>query len=177
MKRTFLLLLVTFCISGCTSTVPVNYLPSTSISGDERVAVDEFTYIPAEEKKVSKNQFQKATPSIGQMYVNNDVKSIVEMAVRKELAYAGYNVDTDSSTRIDADITRFYYDWVGFSEVDFEVGITFYLKKNGNLELKHDSFSHIKAPKTLTNDPEAVRSAISQCIDDFLFEAKERALL
>lgn len=138
--------------------------------------MEQFSYLPAEAGEVSHNQFQKAV-SIGQMYLNDDVENIIEKALKKELAYAGFNIDDESNTRIDADVTRFYYDWTGFFEVDFEVGVTFYLSRNGELEMKHESFSHIKAPKALNSEPEAVRSAISECIDDFLSEANQRNFL
>ena len=62
-------------------------------------------------------------------------------------------------------------------EVDFYLDITFRISRRGLVVYTHQSSSHQRAPKTMTQDTEAIRSAISKCIDDFLLSARSRRLL
>ena len=46
--------------AGCSTTVPLNYIPSSSIRGSGTVSLTTFKYIPAEQGIVEQNEFQKA---------------------------------------------------------------------------------------------------------------------
>jgi len=166
-------------LSACSTTLPVNYVASTSSRGDAEVTVNDFSYVPANEGKVQINQFQKNPSAIGQIYVSPDVPALIKSALKKELAYSGYRIEETSKILISGDIDKFYYDWVGFTEVDFEVGITFHIKDNDQLIFDLKTLSHQKAPKTpaMAQDTEAVKAAIADCIEQFLMAAKTRKVL
>lgn len=78
---------------------------------------------------------------------------------------------------ISGEVTRFYYDWLGFIEVDFEVRIKFVISKNDSPVFEHTSYSHQKVPKTMAQDPEAIRAALLSCIDEFFMQARKNAVL
>lgn len=101
------------------------------------------------------------------------------MALKKELAYSGFRPGSISAPSVSGEVTRFYHDWVGVSEVDFEVGINFKITQGDKELFRYSTFSHQKAPKTasMSQDPEAVRAAVSACIDDFLAEARAKGVL
>jgi len=177
--RILAVLVVSLMLSACSTTLPINYVPSTSVRGTSPVKVSAFRYLPAEQQLVAPNQFQKYPVSIGEIYLGEDVSHLVESAVRKELSYAGYQLNDSADVIVSGDVSRFYYDWTGFVEVNFEVGIAFRVTKNGKVALESTTFSHQKAPKGtgLAQNPEAIRAAISDCIDQFLSEARKVSVL
>ncbi len=166
-------------LSGCSTTVPINYIPSSSVRGHGDIIVGSVRYLPADTGSVKPNQFQKNSSSIGEKFTNQDVALIIKSALQKELAYAGYSSSGADALRIDVDVTRFYVDWLGFSNVDFDVGIAFRVSRSGKVFFQHSSFAHQIAPKTesMSQQPEAIRAAISACIDDFLAQGRLQGLL
>jgi uncharacterized lipoprotein YajG len=175
--RTFVIVLAVLLLSACSTTLPLNYIPSSSVRGDASVSTSSFRYIPSENREVAANQFQKNPSSIGQIYTGTDIAIFVHSALKKELAYSGFKLDGPDPFVISGDVTRFYYDWLGFTEVDFEVKIDFKVSKNGEQVFEYTAFSHQKAPKTMAQDPEAIRAALSSCIDDFLTQARAKSIL
>lgn len=175
--RLFAIIVSALAVTGCSTTLPINYIPSASIRGAGPVEVGEFAYTPADQKKVDSDEFQKATGAIGYIHISQPVPELFRTALRKELVSGGYSVEKDAPVEITGDVTRFLYDWIGVVEVDFYVDVTFRLKKNGQEVLVYKASSHQKAPKTMAQDTEAVRAAISECIDQFFMEARSRKLL
>lgn len=179
MIRYIITIAIGLLLSGCSTTVPLNYIPASSIRGESQVNVALFRYLPADAGKVAPNQFQKNPSSLGEMFTSTEVASFVMTALKKELAYSGFRPGTAHALIISGDVTRFYYDWLGFSEVDFEIGIDFKITQDGKEVFRHSAFSHQKAPKSesMSQDSEAVRAAVSACIDDFLAEARVKGVL
>lgn len=133
--------------------------------------------MPFENGEVATDQFQEASAAIGDMHLSDPVSKIINTALRKELIAGGFTIEPGASLVIEADVVRFLYDWIGFVEVDFYLDIDFKLIKNGSPILIHRSSSHQKAPKTTAQDAEAIRAAISECIDDFFMDAHEKKLM
>lgn len=179
MRRFFILIIVfvSLLCAGCSTTLPVNYIPSSSIRGTGIISLANFKYLPAEKGEVKPNEFQKANAALGYIYLSEPVADIVRNAMRKELVMSGFTVESGSNLTIEADIEGFLYDWLGFVEVDFYLNVTFRILRDKELLLTYKSSSHQKAPKTMNQDTEAVRAAISQCFDNFLLEARSKKIL
>ena len=175
--RTIFTAAVVLLLSACSTTLPLNYIPSSSVRGDASVTTTSFRYIPSENGEVKPNQFQKNSASIGEIHTGTDIASFVETSLKKELSYSGFKLGGPNPLVISGNVTRFYYDWIGFTEVDFEVRIDFTVTKDGVEVFKHTVFSHQKAPKTMAQDPEAIRAALSSCIDDFFTQARAKSIL
>lgn len=171
---TLVFVLMSLVIAGCSTTLPVNYIPSASIKGSGSLSLSTFRYLPAEKGEVEPNEFQKAPSAIGTIYLSEPVIDILRSAMRKELILSGFAVEPGSDLIIEADIKRFLYDWVGFVEVDFYLDTTFRVLRGKELLLTYDASSHQKAPKMMTLDSEAVRAAIAKCFDDFFLEARSK---
>lgn len=178
MRRFFVIIIafVSLLCIGCGTTLPVNYIPSSSIRGTGTISLTNFKYLPAEKGEVEPNEFQKADAALGYIYLSEPVADIMRNAMRKELVMSGFTVESGSNLIIEADIERFLYDWIGFIEVDFYLDTTFRILRDKELLLKYKSSSHQKAPKTMNQDTEAVRAAISQCFDNFLLEARTKKI-
>jgi len=166
-------------LSGCVSSIPINYIPAPTIRGVGIVTVGRFRYVPADQGRVTQDQFQQASKSIGTMHTTKPVAELIQVALTKHLIAAGYSPETDGALRIEGDVQRFLYDWVGFSEVDFYLDIDFRIIRDGVCVLEYKTSSHQKAPKTgsMAQDPEALRAAIAECFDDFLLAARRKKVL
>lgn len=175
--RTIFAMAAVLLMSACSTTLPLNYIPSSSVRGDVSVTTAPFRYVPAENGEVEPNQFQKNSASIGEIYTGTGIATFVETSLKKELSYSGFKLDGPNPLEISGDVTRFYYDWLGFTEVDFEIKIDFSIAKDGVEVFKYTALSHQKAPKTMAQDPEAIRAALSACIDDFLTQARAKGVL
>jgi hypothetical protein len=151
-------------------------MPSASIKGSGSLSLGTFRYLPAERGEVELSEFQKAPAAIGAVYLSEPVTDILRNAMRKELVLSGFTVETGADIIIEADIKRFLYDWIGFSEVDFYLDTTFRVFRGKELLIAYDASSHQKAPKTMTLDSEAVRAAISKCFDEFFLEARSKKI-
>src|SRR5690625_3712700 len=112
-------LVLAVLLSGCATTIPINYIPSTFETGSGSVEVGNFTYEPFLQGKVKDNQIQKCGPCLGEKYTNGSVAGIVQDALKKELVHAGYTLQGKSNVLITGEVTHFYNDWTGFTEVDF----------------------------------------------------------
>ncbi|VFQ45801.1 YajG family lipoprotein [Desulfoluna butyratoxydans] len=180
MKKSILAIAIflSLFLSACSTTLPINYVPASSINGDGEISVGTIHYIPYEQGKVAENQFQQAEGSLGFIYLSDPVTDLIKTAVRKELIAGGFTVDDNSDFVIEADVTKFLYDWIGFVEVDFYLNINFQIRnKSGEVLFAHNTAAHQKAPKTMAQDTEAVRAAISKCIDEFFLEAHSKQWL
>ena len=85
MKKLFLTLPIIFTLIGCSTTIPVNYVPSPSIRGTGDVEVGKFVYAPYERNEVKANQFQSATAAIGAMYLSENVSDLIEQSLNNYL--------------------------------------------------------------------------------------------
>ncbi len=165
-------------LSACSTTMPVNYIPSPVMRGGGQVSVGRFRYLPAERGLVAPDQFQKASATIGVIHMSDPAADLMRTAVLKELVAAGFAVG-GASPVIEGDIERFLYDWIGFVEVDFYLDVTFRIVRDGRVFFTYKASAHKRAPKTASQaqDPEAIRSAISQCINDFFLAARAQGQL
>ncbi|AKJ42724.1 hypothetical protein [Pragia fontium] len=176
MKK-IIFVLAAFLLAGCSTSLPINYIPSAVIKGEGEIVLGDFSYIPADMGKVKQNEMQKAGGAIGNLYTTESISDIVKKAFRKELVSSGFTVSQSSNIVIDANIDKFLYDWVGFVEVDFYINMTFKVIKDGQVVMEYSSKSHQAAPKTTIQDTEAIRSALSNVFDEFLLEARNRKVL
>jgi uncharacterized lipoprotein YajG len=169
------LLTLALFATGC-STLPVNYVPSASMRGNGNIKVGKFKYIPADKGQVKPAEFQKVGAAIGSISISEPVVDLMRSALRKELIASGFSVEPDAPITIEGDIHRFLYDWIGLLEVDFYLDIDFRVIKNGQVVLTYKANSHQKAPKTMAQDTEAIKAAISRCIDDLFLEARSKKI-
>lgn len=175
--RKLVLITAASLLTACSTTLPMNYIPASTIKGSGQVTVGTIHYIPAEHGDVEPDQFQEASAALGDMHTSEPVADLIKNALRKELIAGGFSVEPGSKTVIEADVSRFLYDWIGFVEVDFYMDIEFRMKKDGVLVFAYKASAHQKAPKTMVQDTEAIRASISKCIDDFFLEAHSKRLL
>jgi len=176
MKKIFIVIMA-FFLFGCSTTVPINYIPAPSMKGIGKVFVNNVIYQPFIDKKVKANEIQKAKGAIGTVYASENINDIVKKSFQKELIAAGYDLDNLANLQINLTIDKFLYDWIGFVEVDFYVDITYVVIKDGIEVMKFVTTEHQAAPKTMVSDSEAIRAAMSSSFNNFFIEARKNKIL
>ena len=173
-KHTILFLTVVFFV-GCTATLPVNYAPSNLTQGSGSIAVNQFVYAAARDGKLPPNQPEEH--GIGTILLSQDIATLFSDAVRKELRFSGYDLSTSASVTIGGIIDRFSYDWVGFSTQSVDVSVVFQVHRAGKEVYLRKITSHKEMPKAPGYETEAIKSAISDCIQQFLADTHTKHIL
>lgn len=179
MKKIILLMIISaFLFSGCSTTMPLNYVASPSIKGQGQVGVGVFNYIPADNKIVKSNEFQKAPLAMGTMYMPENANTLLKNSIKKELIAAGFDQSEDASLKISGDIDKFEYDWVGVMEVNFYLDVSYKVTDGGKTVYEKTIKTHKASPKVLgSTDSEAVRSTISDNITELLQDLRSKKIL
>lgn len=176
MKK-ILFIVALFVLVGCSTSVPINYVPAPTIKGNGQVFVAESVYQPFVNGEVKANEMQKAKGALGTIYAANDISDVVKKAFQRELVASGYDLNDLSDTKIKLAINKFLYDWIGFVEVDFYIDITYSVEKNGVEVMRYVSEEHQAAPKSMTSDSEAIKAALSSSFSNFFQEARNKKIL
>lgn len=177
MKKLLVSLPILLALVGCSTTIPVNYVPSPSIRGSGDIEVGKFTYIPYTKNEVKANQFQSASVAIGAMYLAENVSDLLEQSLTKELLAAGFSTDKVADLKISGEVNKFLYDWIGIVEMDLYLDVKYTISKNGNIIKTLDISSHKALPKTPGYDSEAIRSTIADNISKLLLELRKNKII
>jgi hypothetical protein len=173
----FFIVILTLVFASCSATLPIAYAPSNLVTGTGTVSVERFYYTAAHKGSVPPNQPEKNPSGLGNIYLAEDIETVFTDAVKKELRFSGYNLAENVPVSISGTIDRFYYDWVGFSTQSVDLVVTFKIGKGGQCVFSQGISSHKEAPKAPGYETEAIKSAISECIQRFLQEAQGKGVL
>ena len=114
-------LIAAMTLSGCVSSLPLNYAPSSAMTASGSVSVTSFDYLPAKDGKVAPNQVRNS--AMGNIHFEQNVDLIIRDAVFKELRFVGVKVD-NLDRKLSGDIQEFFIDDLGF-HVDWTLRIKY----------------------------------------------------
>lgn len=129
MNKVFIALLAlpaALFLSGCVSTIPMHYAPSSVLSASGNVSVEPFSYGPAINGKVKPNQIRNT--ALGNIYFEQDIDTIFRDSVFKELRFVGVKVDSPN-TKLTGVIEEFLIDDLGYS-VDWTITVIYTVTKD-----------------------------------------------
>jgi uncharacterized lipoprotein len=155
-------------LSGCVSTVPVNYAPSSTMSASGAVSVSSFAYAPAAAGKVAPNQVRNT--ALGSVKFEQNVDLIFRDAVFKELRFMGVKMN-DASKDLSGEIEEFLIDDLGYS-IDWTLRVKYVIKRDGVViykgtkEVKRKTNKFINALGSLN---ETIKSNIEELVKDAAF--------
>jgi len=160
--------LIAITLSGCASTMPVYYAPSSVLSASGSVSVMPFTYAPAQSGKVKWNQIRNT--AMTRILLDQNVDVMFRDAVFKELRFVGVKVG-NSNRHLFGEIQEFAVDDLGFT-VDWTLTVKYRVVASnstayeGTKEIKRRT---AKAPNFSGALNETIKLNIEELIKDPAF--------
>ncbi len=110
-------------LSGCVSTIPIDYSPSSTLTATGAVQVGNFRYLPAITGKMKPNQIHNT--AMGDVLLDKNIDVYFRNALFTELRFVGVKVGTGDKT-LTGEIRDFNIDDLGYSvdwtlDVDYKV--------------------------------------------------------
>lgn len=99
-------------LSGCVSTIPIDYSPSSTLTAAGAVQVGNFRYLPAITGKMKPNQIHNT--AMGDVLLDKNIDVYFWNALFTELQFVGVKVGTGDKT-LTGEIRDFNIDDLGYS--------------------------------------------------------------
>ena len=147
-------------LSGCATTVPLNYSPSSAMTATGSVAVESFTYVPATSGAVDPNEIRSM--QLGTPKFDQNIDTLIRDAIFKEFRMVGIRTD-DQQTKLTGEIQEFRKDGFGYS-VDWTLRIRYIV--TGPNGVKYEAVKETK--RTLANILASVNELIKLNIEGLL---------
>jgi uncharacterized lipoprotein len=157
-------------LSGCASTIPMNYAPSSVKTATGALVVADFTYQPAAPtaaKPIPPDVIRHT--ALGQIKIDRNVNVFVRDAVFAELRFVGIKTNDDRRV-LSGDIEEFLIDDLGFN-VDWTLRINYSLVDSAT---KQVIFAAVKTTQRKTAKfanafgalNETIKLNVEQLLDD-----------
>jgi uncharacterized lipoprotein len=160
-----------FLIGGCApAAIPLNYSPSSVLTGSGATGVSTFSYLPAVKGKVEPNQIRNT--AMGDLKFDQNIDVYFKDAVFKELRFVGIKVDA-KDRMLTGEITEFLIDDLGYS-VDWTLNVRYLVKKGEGGAVLYDSEKVTKRNTAKFANPfgalnETIKLNIDEMIKDNAF--------
>lgn len=141
-KLAAIVMVSTIALSGCATTLPVNYSPSSAMTVSGAVAIAPFTYLPATTGTVKPNQIRNT--ALGNAMFDQNINVLVRDAVFKELRFVGVNVK-DQDKKLSGEIQEFLMDDLGYS-IDWTLRVKYVVTDQSGI-----TYEAVKETKRNTN--------------------------
>jgi uncharacterized lipoprotein len=148
-------IIIALSLSGCVTTLPVNYAPSSTMTVTGTVGVTDFSYLPATSGKVKPNQIRNT--AMGNAYFEQNIDSLVRDAVFKEMRFVGINVN-NQERKLSGVIEEFLIDDLGYS-VDWTLRIKYKI-----IDASGTTYESTKEIKRKTNKFANIFGALNETI-------------
>ena len=122
-------------LAGCTTTVPLNYSPSSVLSASGAVTVSDFDYLPASNGKVQPNQIKNT--AMGSLLFDQNISVFFRDPVFKELRFVGVKVD-NKDRMLTGEIRDLLIDDLGYS-VDWTLRVLYRVKATQTNQTLYES--------------------------------------
>lgn len=112
---------VSFLVSGCVATIPIEYTPSSTMTATGAVNVGNFAYLPSTQGKMKPNQIHNT--AMGDVLLDKNIDVFFRNAVFTELRFVGVKVGTGDRV-LTGEIKDFLIDDLGYS-VDWTIDVDY----------------------------------------------------
>lgn len=143
-------------LTGCASTIPLNYAPSSVLTGTGQVQVRDFVYLPAQTGKIKPNQVRNT--ALGSILFDRNIDVFVRDAVFAELRFVGIKVGGEGN-QLTGEIQEFLIDDLGYS-VDWTLTVRYFVKDGSGTVL----YDQVKTTQRKTNKFANVFGALNETI-------------
>jgi hypothetical protein len=171
------LLLVACLSSGCPRVLYLEYHPSNPLKGKGPVQVTPFFYAGQSRGLVKQKQLQSGSRDVESLYLSQDIGEFFTNAVRKELGFSGYNVQSGEARIVSGTIEKFFLDYIGGVEQRFEIQVTFNVNRPGVAVFSSPCHSNLRETKDWMKSGLLIERGMKECIEQFMESAQAAGAL
>jgi hypothetical protein len=171
-------LLIVACLSsGCPRVLYLDYQPSNSLKGNGTVQVAPFLYAGHPTGLMKQKKLESSSRDVEALYLSRDIGEYFTNAVRKELAFSGYQVQPGEARIVSGTIEHFFLDYVGEVEQRFEILATFNVNRTDAAVFASDCRSDLRQSKDWMKSGLLIERGIKDCIEQFMNSAQAAGAL
>ncbi|BCA54568.1 hypothetical protein W02_17080 [Nitrospira sp. KM1] len=131
------LIMAALLSAGCPRILYLNYQPSTSVRGSGEVQVDTFVYAGHPTGLMKRKEVESSGSDSEALFLSQDIAVFFTNAVKDELTFAGYTVQSSAARVVSGTIKQFYLEYVGAQDQHFQLDVDFHVTGHdaaGNFE-------------------------------------------
>jgi hypothetical protein len=169
--------LIVACLSsGCPRVLYLDYQTSNSLKGNgTQVAPSLYAGHPNALMKQTK--LESSSHDVEALYLSRDIGEYFTNAVRKELAFSGYQMQPGEARIVSGMIEHFFRDYLGEVEQRFEILATFKVKRTDAAVFISDCRSDLRQSKDWMKSGLVIKRGIKDCIEQFMNSAQAAGAL
>lgn len=171
-------LFIMACLSsGCPRVLHLDYQPSNSLKGTGPVQVAPFLYAGNPTGLVKQNELESSSRHVEALYLSEDIGEFFTNAVRKELAFSGYNMQSGEARIVSGTIEHFFLEYVGQAEQRFEILATFNVNRMDAAVFTSSCHSNLQQVRDWMKSGLLIERGIKDCIEQFMKSAQAAGVL
>ena len=171
-------LLIVACLSSdYPQVLYLDYQPSNSLKGNGTVQVAPFLYAGHPTGLMKQKKLESSSRDVEALYLSQDIGEYFANAVRRELAFSGYQVEPGEARIVSGTIEHFFLDYVGEVEQRFEIRATFNVKRTDAAVFASNCRSELRQSKDWMKTGLLIERGIKDCIEQFMNSARAAGVL
>lgn len=171
------ILLAAAVLAGCPRILYLDYKPSTSAKGTGPVQVATFIYAGHPTGLMKQREVETDSGDPEALFLSRDISSFFTVALKRELAFAGYEVETNASRRVSGTIEQFFLDYVGVSDQRFYIQVTFTVTRIEGSPFTSTCRVDRHQARDWMKSGLLIEQGVRACIDEFILSAQAAGAL
>jgi len=172
--RPWAALLIVACLSsGCPRVLYLDYQPSNSLKGNGAVWVAPFLYTGHSTGLMKQKELESSSHDVESLYLSQDIGEFFTNAVRKELAFSGYNLQSGEARIVSGTVEHFFLDYAGEVEQRFEIQVAFNVTRTNAAVFASPCRSNLQQAKDWMKSGLLIERGIKDCINQFMKSAQK----
>jgi len=141
------------------------------------VQVAVFTYAGHPTGLMKRRELETGAKDFEALYLSEDISSFFATALKAELARAGYEFRPDGARSVSGTIERFFLDYVGEDEQQFQIRVAFSVARKDLSPFTTTCQSNRQHVKDWMRSGLLIEQGIHACIDQFIMNAQAAGAL
>jgi len=171
------LLVISLLTAGCPRVLYLNYQPSTPIKGSGTIQVDPFIYAGHPRGLMKEKQLASLARNPEALYLSQDISLFFANALKAELAFGGYDVQSSSGRIVSGTIEHFEIDYVGEKDQRFTIRVAFNVARIDTPVFTTSCRSERQQALDWMGSGLLIDQGVKNCIQEFMRQAQAAGAL
>lgn len=171
------ILLTAGVLAGCPRVLYLDYTPSTSARGSGTVQVAPFRYTGHPTGLMMQKELESGSKDPEALYLSRDISTFFTDALKRELTFAGYDVEAHATRRVSGTIGHFFLDYVGTSDQWFHIEVSFTVARIEGPSFMWTCHADRHQARDWMKSGLLIEQGVHACIDEFVLNAQAEGVL